>query len=151
MSMFVVGPTPEIDARMRREMEEAARAREETHRQRRERLTAVLFALGADAPGVLSDRQALEEAAAEVSGSWERLIQLEEQVGRERQRLALLEAGLKATPEPRKPFESTLDLRQADARNALAVSVETAQYSVAALSAEAKAKRAELERLAKKR
>jgi hypothetical protein len=90
--VYAVGPTPEADARMRREMQEAARAREQARRQRRERLTAVLYTLGPDASGVLSDRGALEEAAAEVSGAWERLVSLEKQI------LASVDGSLSSRP-----------------------------------------------------
>jgi hypothetical protein len=146
---YSIGPTPEVDARMRREMEEAARAREEAHRQRRERLTAALYALGADAPGVLSDRQALEAAAAEVSGAWLRLVDLEAQIVREKERLALLENGLRGWPEVKAPT-SMRDLQAADERRAHVEKVENAWRSVAALTEQAKTDRRELEGYVKK-
>jgi hypothetical protein len=124
--------------------------RARAHTERVQRLTRILLQLGADAPAVLADTRALEEAAAAASDSWSKLGDLEGQILRECERLALLEAGLRATQEV-KAIESSDDLRRADERREFVAKVESARASVAALTEQAKTDRRELERLTKRR
>jgi hypothetical protein len=148
--MVYVGSDPVLEA-ARAEMQQAARRRQEAYEQRLERLTAALFTLGEAAPALLADPSALAAAASSAADAWLKLGELERQIERERATLAQLEAGLKATPEPSKPIESTQDLQKADEYKALTAKVENARASVQQLTEQAKSTRRDLEGLAKRR
>jgi hypothetical protein len=77
----------------------------------------------------MADRKALEDAAAAVSSAWQRLGDLEAQILRERERPALLEAGLAATPEV-KALESIEDFKRSDERKGIAAQVEISRSEI---------------------
>jgi hypothetical protein len=63
------------------------------------------------------------------SSAWQRLGDLEAQILRERERLALLEAGLAATPEV-KALESIEDFKRSDERKGIAAQVESSRSEI---------------------
>jgi hypothetical protein len=147
MTTYTVGPTP-VDDQIRAEMAVAARRREETYRHRVDRLTELLLLAGEDAPGLLADPRALQEAVAVATDRWSKLGDLEGQITRERATLARLEAALEASTAPKPPFSSAQELQSADEYQALVAQVKNARASVEALTSQAKTQRAELEALA---
>ena len=135
---IIGGASPEVDAQMRADLERQANARAQAYAQRVRTLTELLLSLGEQAPGLLSDRAALEEAVSAASSAWERLVGLEGQILRERSTLALLEGQLAATPDAKRPIESMDGIRQADERRAATTKVGDASASVEALTLDAR-------------